>query len=41
MHQGDSSSDLGLLINKPPKDFVNAIAQHRFWESEKLRKVPA
>lgn len=33
--------DLGVIIDKSIKDFINAIAQHRFWEREKQRKVPA
>ncbi|MEO6039528.1 MAG: catalase HPII [Saprospiraceae bacterium] len=32
---------LGLLIDGSPEDFVQAIAQHRFWDREKMRKVPA
>ncbi|MEO8150286.1 MAG: catalase [Bacteroidia bacterium] len=36
-----SGGDLGLVIDKPAKDFISAIAQHRFWEREKARKVPA
>jgi hypothetical protein len=24
----------GLILNKPAKDFVKAIAQHRFWDRE-------
>jgi catalase len=31
----------GVLIGKTPKDFIHAIAQHRFWEREKKDKVPA
>jgi len=31
----------GVLINRNPKAFINAIAQHRFWEREKPGKVPA
>lgn len=31
----------GLIVGKPPKDFVAAIAQHRFWEREQKDKVPA
>jgi catalase len=35
----------GLLVNKDvktlAKDFIAAIAKHRFWEREKPRKVPA
>ncbi len=28
-------------INALSKQFLSAIAQHRFWEREKPRKVPA
>jgi catalase len=28
-------------INKLSEQFIAAIAQHRFWEREKPRKVPA
>lgn len=31
----------GVLIDRNPKEFINAIAQHRFWEREKPGKVPA
>jgi catalase len=31
----------GVIIGKTPKDFIHAIAQHRFWEREKQDKVPA
>ena len=31
----------GVIINGSTKDFINAIAQHRFWEREKKDKVPA
>lgn len=31
----------GVLIGKTSKDFIHAIAQHRFWEREKKDKVPA
>lgn len=31
----------GVLINRDSKEFINAIAQHRFWEREKPGKVPA
>ena len=31
----------GVLINRDSKEFINAIAQHRFWEREKRGKVPA
>jgi catalase len=30
----------GLILNKPAKDFVKAIAQHRFWDREQVRKIP-
>ncbi|MFE3870492.1 catalase [Flavobacterium sp. ZS1P70] len=31
----------GVLLNRDSKEFINAIAQHRFWEREKRGKVPA
>ena len=31
----------GVIINGSLKDFIKAIAQHRFWEREKKDKVPA
>jgi catalase len=31
----------GILLDRQASDFVNAIKQHRFWEREKLSKVPA
>ena len=36
-----SNTANGVVINGSPKDFINAIAQHRFWEREKPGKVPA
>ena len=36
-----SNTANGVIINGSPKDFINAIAQHRFWEREKPGKVPA
>lgn len=33
--------DKGIIINGDPADFIDAIAQHRFWEREKPGKVPA
>jgi catalase len=36
-----ASPDPGLLIDKAPKDFMDAIAKHRVWEREAQRKVPA
>lgn len=37
----DKAVDEGLLIDKTAEEFVAAIAKHRFWDREKLRKVPA
>jgi len=37
----DKTNMGGLIIDKPIKDFIKAIAQHRFWDREKQRKVPA
>ncbi|MEO8086816.1 MAG: catalase [Bacteroidota bacterium] len=37
----NTKKDAGILINKSENDFIKAIAQHRFWEREKSRKVPA
>ena len=34
-------NDLGLLINQSSENFINAIAQHRFWEREQKGSVPA
>ncbi|MFO7524913.1 MAG: catalase [Ignavibacteriaceae bacterium] len=31
----------GVLTDRTPKEFIKAIAQHRFWEREKPGKVPA
>jgi len=31
----------GVVVGKSPKEFIHAIAQHRFWEREKNDKVPA
>ena len=36
-----TSEQMGIIIDKSPNAFINAIAQHRFWEREKIRKVPA
>ena len=41
---GGTKNEEGVLIGTGKKlatDFINAIAQHRFWEREKPRKVPA
>ncbi|TDE49073.1 catalase [Flavobacterium sp. GT3P67] len=32
---------IGVLLNRDAKEFIKAIAQHRFWEREKTGKVPA
>ncbi|MDQ3111369.1 MAG: catalase [Bacteroidota bacterium] len=40
----EASDDEGVIIEENggfDKEFVNAIAQHRFWDREKARKVPA
>jgi len=39
--QSAEAGSLGVLIDASAEDFINAIAQHRFWEREKARKVPA
>lgn len=31
----------GVLLNRPAREFINAIAQHRFWDREKAGGVPA
>lgn len=40
---GDKKVDpsTGVVIDRPAKDFVQAIAKHRVWEREAFRKVPA
>jgi catalase len=37
IHQDDKAgkAHMGVLLNRPPAEFINAIAQHRFWEREK------
>jgi catalase len=37
----DGHSDKGLVLDGNVKDFINAVAQHRFWEREMESKVPA
>ena len=44
--QGEGKADKnitanGVIIDRSAKEFINAIAQHRFWEREKPGKVPA
>ncbi|MEO7394198.1 MAG: catalase, partial [Chitinophagaceae bacterium] len=37
----ESKSDNGVLVDKSARNFIDAIAQHRFWDREEQRKVPA
>lgn len=39
--EGDKAVVLGKNVNAAAGDFINAIAQHRNWERETSRKVPA
>ena len=43
--KGKAASDIGIITGddagEVATEFINAIAQHRFWEREKARKVPA
>lgn len=34
-----TNTENGILLNRPPKDFIKAISQHRFWERENAGKV--
>ncbi len=34
-----SNTENGVLLNRPPKDFIRAISRHRFWERENAGKV--
>ena len=36
-----SNAANGVVLDRSPKEFIGAIAQHRFWEREKPGKVPA
>ncbi|HPI08372.1 MAG TPA: catalase HPII [Saprospiraceae bacterium] len=38
---GADSKAAGVLVDQPAEAFIRAIANHRFWEREKARKVPA
>ncbi len=38
---GNSNVDEGIIKNSDLSGFINAVAQHRFWEREAARKVPA
>ncbi len=40
-YASDKNKDAGLILDKPASNFIKAIAQHRFWEREKQRQVPA
>ncbi len=40
-YAGGKNKDAGLILDKPAGNFIKAIAQHRFWEREKQREVPA
>ncbi len=37
----DGNALAGVLINQSSKQFIKAIAQHRFWEREKKHNIPA
>ena len=39
--EGPDAALSGVLIDAKPEEFIRAIAQHRFWDREKARKVPA
>ncbi len=39
--EGDKAVVLGKNVNAAAADFINAISQHRNWEREAARKVPA
>lgn len=38
---GSEKDKLGVIINLPPKEFIKAIAQHRFWAREDQGHIPA
>jgi catalase len=38
---GLDSAETGVLIGANDDEFIQAIAQHRFWDRELMRKVPA
>ena len=40
VHKHNNHLQYGMSLNRPPKDFIKAIANHRFWERENLN-VPA
>ncbi|MBC7873482.1 MAG: catalase [Ferruginibacter sp.] len=39
--KGKDDSSPGIITSGNPKEFIKAIAQHRFWDREKERKIPA
>ena len=39
--EGKDKDDNGVLVDKSARNFIAAIAQHRFWDREEQRKVPA
>ncbi|HZV69368.1 MAG TPA: catalase [Saprospiraceae bacterium] len=41
MKEKAAKKDQGVLLDRNAKEFINAIAQHRFWEREIPGKVPA
>ena len=38
---GEESQKAGIIFDRKPQDFIEAIAMHRFWEREEISKVPA
>ena len=36
-----ATAEYGVLIDKTPADFIDAVAQHRFWQREESSAVPA
>jgi catalase len=40
-NDGNTNTDNGLILNGNVKDFITAVARHRFWERENESKVPA
>ena len=36
----DTNAAMGVLINRSAQEFINAIAQHRFWERQKSIMMP-
>lgn len=40
-NKNEESLTQGVILDQEPKAFINAIAQHRFWDREMKGKVPA